>query len=89
VDYTPKDRPDDSPSSDEDRTGNRIRFVARLLGILRARGQDVGDELRDLAEAERAYQAGRQEEATRRVELLLAHLGPGADPDEEGRPTTT
>jgi hypothetical protein len=65
---------DDIPSPDEDRTGNRIRLASRLLSLLRSQGFEVTRELLDLAEAERAYAAGRLVEATRRVEQLLGEL---------------
>jgi hypothetical protein len=74
VDYTPKNVPDDLPSPEEDRTGNRIRLAARLLALLRSQGRDVTREILDLAAAERAYTAGRHVEATRRVEQLLGEL---------------
>jgi len=63
------------PSPEEDRTGNRIRLAARLLSLLRSQGREVTRELADLTAAERAYAAGRSEEATRRVEQLLGELG--------------
>jgi hypothetical protein len=74
VDYTPGPTPDDTPSPEEDRTGNRIRLAARLLALLQSEGHEVERELRDLTVAQRAYVAGRTEEATRRVEHLLGEL---------------
>jgi hypothetical protein len=85
VDYTPKNAPDETPSPDEDRTGNRIRLAARLLDLLRHQGRDVRRELADLTAAERAYAAGRREEATRRVEQLLGELAHAAEADRPDR----
>ncbi len=83
VGYTPSGPDDDTPDPDEDRTGNRIRLAARLLSVLAAQGAEVGSLVQDLAAAERAYRAGRHDEATRRVETILEALarfeaGPGA-----------
>jgi hypothetical protein len=81
VGYETRGEPDATPDPDEDRTGNRIRLAARLLGVLRARGRDVSAAVADLREAERAYQAGRRREATERVERLLGELDAlGPDP---------
>jgi len=76
VDYTPGGPPDTDPSSEEDRTANRIRLAARLIGVLRAEGRDVATELEELRRAESAFAAGRRGEATERIERLLGELGP-------------
>lgn len=81
VDYRPSGPADATPDPEEDRTRNRIRFAARLLGILRARGDDVSAELRELAAAESALASGAISEARARVEELLGRLGP---PPAEG-----
>jgi hypothetical protein len=86
LDYTPSGPPEDPPSPEEDRTRNRIRFAARLLALLRARGEPVDREIRALAAAERALAAGDRAEATRRVEELLGELARRAPPGEPGAP---
>jgi hypothetical protein len=78
VDYTPRETPDTAPDPEEDRTGNRIRLAARLIGVMRSEGQDVEREVAALRSAEAAYAAGRRDEATERVERLLAELHPTA-----------
>ncbi len=87
LDYTTGATPDAGPDPEEDRTGNRIRLAARLIGLLRAEGRDVEAELAQLHEAEAAYAAGRRAEATERVERLLGALGPTAASRE--RPPTS
>jgi hypothetical protein len=74
VGYIPKGPADDVPDPDEDRTGNRLKFAARLLGLLRARGENVDRELAELREAEAAYSRHDVAGATARVERLLARL---------------
>ncbi len=54
LDYTPGETPDAAPDPDEDRTGNRIRLAARLIGLLRSEGRDVQSEIEALHAAERA-----------------------------------
>jgi len=76
VDYTTTRVPDATPDPEEDRTGNRIRLAARLIGLLQTEGQDVGREMAALRAAERAYQAGHRVEATERVERLLGEIQP-------------
>ena len=85
VDYTSKGSPDETPSPEEDRTGNRIRLAARLLSLLQSQGRDVHRELEDLTRTERAYGAGRTEEATRRVEELLGELGRASERNARAR----
>lgn len=74
LEYVPKGPPDSAPPPEEDRTRNRLRLAARLLGLLRSRGEDVDRELATLAEAERALRANDAARATREVEALLAEL---------------
>jgi len=74
VDYVPKGEPDGAPPLEEDRTRNRLLLAARLLSLLRARGEDVDREVADLASAERAFRAGDRRRATERVEHLLGEL---------------
>lgn len=74
VDYVPAGAAEETPSPDEDRTGNRLRIAARLIGLLRAGGEDVDRELATLAEAERAYAAKEPARATELVERLLGAL---------------
>ena len=72
--YVPAGRDDATPSPEEDRTANRLRFVARLLSVLRAEGQDVDRQLRDLEVARAAYDGGDRGRAARLVDQLLADL---------------
>jgi len=74
VDYVPKGEPDAAPSPDEDRTRNRLLLAARLLSLLRARGENVDRQVADLAVAERAFAAGDRRRATELVERLLGEL---------------
>jgi len=74
VSYVPKGPADESPSPDEDRTANRLELAARLLGLLRARGEDVDAELSQLRAAERAYERRDRARATALVEDLLGRL---------------
>jgi hypothetical protein len=74
VDYVPSGAAEESPSPEEDRTGNRLRLAARLIGLLRAAGENVDRELAALAEAERAYAAKDHARATELVEALLGVL---------------
>lgn len=74
---------DETPSPEEDRTGNRLRLAARLLAVLRSQGRNVDRELRELTEAEAAYSRGNRTEATRRVDQLFADLD---DPAPGGVP---
>lgn len=74
VEYVPSGEEDQGPSPDEDRTGNRLVLAARLLGILRARGENVDRELGVLRAAERAYVAKDRPRATELVERLLGAL---------------
>jgi hypothetical protein len=75
VGYVPKGPADEAPDPEEDRTGNRLKFAARLIGVLRARGENVDRELGELREAETAYARHDRARATARVERLLAQLG--------------
>jgi hypothetical protein len=83
VAYVP-DGEEEVPSTDQDRTGNRLRLAARLLGLLRARGEEVGPELDQLRNAERAYVAQDRARATELVDRLLGDLD--ARVRSEGRP---
>jgi hypothetical protein len=74
VDYVPAGAEEEEPSPEEDRTGNRLRLAARLIGLLRARGDPVDGELSALAEAQREYVAHRTARATELVEELLGQL---------------
>lgn len=74
LDYVPKGPAEDAPSPDEDRTGNRLRLAGRLIGLLRAGGENVDRELATLREAERAYSAQDTARATEVVERLLGAL---------------
>ena len=72
--YVAKGPEDETPSPEEDRTGNRLRLAARLLSVLRSQGRDVDREVRELTAAERAYADGDKATATRRVDRLFADL---------------
>ena len=74
LDYVPKGPADSIPSPEEDRTRNRLLLAARLLAILRSRGEEVERELARLASAERALKAKDAARATQEVESLLADL---------------
>jgi hypothetical protein len=74
VDYVPKDAPETPPSVEEDRTRNRLLLAARLLSLLRSRGENVDREVVDLARAERAFVEGDRRRATELVERLLGEL---------------
>jgi hypothetical protein len=74
VDYVPKDTPETPPSLEEDRTRNRLLLAARLLSLLRSRGENVDREVVDLARAERAFAEGDRRRATELVERLLGEL---------------
>lgn len=72
--YVPAGPADALPPADGDRTANRLAFAARLLGLLRARGQDVDREVDALRSAEAALARGDRGAAARRVDDLLAGL---------------
>jgi hypothetical protein len=74
VDYVPKGFPETPPSPEEDRTRNRLLLAARLLGLLRSRGEDIDREVVELAGAERAFVEGDRRRATELVERLLGEL---------------
>jgi hypothetical protein len=74
VDYVPKGEPDVVPLPEEDRTRNRLLLAARLLSLLRSRGEDVDREVVELASAERAFAAGDRRRATELIERLLGEL---------------
>lgn len=74
VDYLSKGEEEGVPSADEDRTRNRLTLAARLLGLLRTRGEVVGPELVQLREAERAYLAKDRARAAELVDRLLGDL---------------
>lgn len=72
--YVPRGTDEREPSREENRTANRLVLAARLLGILRSRGEDVDRELACLHAAERAYDRKDHERATELVEQLLGDL---------------
>ncbi len=74
LEYVPKGPPDATPSAEEDRTRNRLLLAARLLGLLRSRGEGVEQELAALVRAELALKSNDPVRATREVEALLAEL---------------
>jgi hypothetical protein len=74
VSYVPRDTEDGVPSGEDDRTGNRLAIAARLVGLLRTRGEDVDRELAELREAQRAYAARDRLRATELVEALLGRI---------------
>jgi len=74
VSYVPRDVEDGVPSGEEDRTGNRLALAARLVGVLRARGEDVDREVAELRDAQRAYAARDRVKATELVEALLGRI---------------
>jgi hypothetical protein len=74
VDYVPKGEPDATPSPEEDRTRNRLLLAARLLSLLRARGENVDRELAELALAQRSFAAGDRRRATELVDELLGQI---------------
>ena len=74
VSYVPRDTDDTVPSPDEDRTGNRLALAARLVGLLRARGEDVDHELAELRAAQKAFDARDRVRATELVEALLGRI---------------
>jgi hypothetical protein len=80
VDYVPKGSPDAAPSPEEDRTRNRLLLAARLLSLLRSKGENVDREVGELSRAERANASGDRQRATEWVEQLLGRL------DERIRP---
>jgi hypothetical protein len=65
---------DETPSPEEDRTGNRLRLAGRLLSVLRSQGRDVDREVRELTDAEAAYARGDKARATYLVDQLFADL---------------
>jgi hypothetical protein len=72
--YTTTGPPDATPEAEEDRTLNRLRLAARLLGLLRAEGVETAALAAELAAVERLRAGGSRAEAARRVELLLARI---------------
>ena len=72
--YVPSGPDDETPSPEEDRTGNRLRLAARLLSVLRSQGRNVDREVRELTDAESAYTRGDRTRATRLVDQLFADL---------------
>ncbi len=81
---------DETPSPEEDRTGNRHRLAGRLLAVLRSQGRNVDRELLELTAAESAYAAGDKPRATRLVDQLFADLDERARrAPGDGSPTDT
>jgi hypothetical protein len=74
VGYVSSGPEDETPSPEEDRTGNRLRLAARLLSVLRSQGRDVDREVRELTDAEAAFARGDKIRATRLVDQLFADL---------------
>jgi hypothetical protein len=74
VGYVSSGPEDETPSPDEDRTGNRLHLAARLLSVLRSQGRDVDRELRELTEAEAAFSRGDRARATRLVDQLFTDI---------------
>jgi hypothetical protein len=72
VGYTPSGPDDATPDPEEDRTTNRLRLAARLIGVLRP--ADVEPFVTELRTAEAALRAGRRAEADRRVDRLLTEI---------------
>lgn len=67
------------PPEEEDRTAQRIRLAARLIDLLRARGEIDPTWLLRLRATEEAYRSGDRARATRSVDELLGELGERAD----------
>ncbi len=80
--YVSKGPPDTAPSLEEDRTANRLKLAARLLGVLVSQGRSVDREVRSLRDAEEAFARGDRAEAARRVDRLLAELDAPPPPSE-------
>ncbi len=74
VSYVPAHGPEGTAPADEDRTANRLALAARLLGLLRASGENVDREIADLQEAERALAAKDRARATALVDALLGRI---------------
>lgn len=74
VSYVPARGGEGSAPVDEDRTANRLALAARLLGLLRASGENVDREIADLQEAERALAAKDRARATALVDALLGRI---------------
>jgi hypothetical protein len=74
VDYVPKGPPESPPAPEEDRTKNRLLLAARLLSLLRSRGENVEQFVRDLARAQRAFAQGDRRQAAEQVDRLLGEL---------------
>lgn len=74
LDYVPTREAERTPDPEEDRTRNRILLAARLVGLLRAAGEDVEREVLALHRAEAALAAHDRASATEKVERLLADL---------------
>jgi hypothetical protein len=80
VGYVPSGKADAGPPpEEEDRTAQRIRLAARLIDLLRARGEEDPSWGPRLREADRAYRAGERSHASRCVDELLGDLGERAD----------
>lgn len=74
VDYRPLGPAEETPSEEEDRTRQRLKLAARLVGLLRAGGEEVDDEVHALAEADRSFRRGEADRARELVEGVLARL---------------
>ncbi len=74
VEYVPSGVPEATPDPGEDRTRNRLELAGRLIALLRAQGQPVDRELRELRSAQAAFDAGDRSDARDRVEQLLGEL---------------
>ena len=87
VAYVPKGPADAAPSLEEDRTLHRLELAARLVAVLRSRGEPMDPELALLSGAEEAWRAGDREGARRTVEGLLADLDARTRPPVRPGPT--
>ncbi len=86
--YTSRGAEESTPSPEEDRTRNRILLAGRLVGLLRARGEEVEGELAELRRVEQASAAHDAARATEIVEGLLVRLDRRTGSDPPARPTS-
>jgi hypothetical protein len=86
VGYVPSGPPDDVPSPDEDRTANRLKIAARLIGVVRSQGRPVDDLLADLRAAEATFASGDRAGGAALVDRLLARLDRASTAAAEGPP---
>jgi hypothetical protein len=74
VDYVPSGRADATPDPEEDRVRNRLLLAGRLIGLLRARGAPVEEEVRALRGLEEEFHTAPREAVARRLDRLLGEL---------------